>query len=271
MRKTSIFLLIVLVGTFLISLKPESKFEVTPAEFGLKYRDVEFKTADGLTLKGWYFNPKTQSGTVVILSHDGEGNMAKMIELASYFTTLGVNVLTYDYRGFGSSDVFEINQKFFIYGQFEKDLTAAVDFTKKLNGISQVFLYGKGMGAGLSIGVGAARRDVMKVIADCPYTNLNDFQKKYKEVKGEDILIPLAFNKEMLEPQYALAGKFANLTKFLFVYGDKDLLYTTKDMKELAKINKDQTETYVVKGADYSSTFSTNKEAYFEQIKAFIK
>ena len=129
------------------ALKPEPKFAASPADFGMKYRDVEFKTSDGLTLKGWYFNPKNQSGTVVVISHDGDENMAKMIELASYFTTLGVNVLTYDYRGYGNSDAFQINNKFFIYGQFEKDLQAAIDFARKGCGtISQVFLYGKGMG-----------------------------------------------------------------------------------------------------------------------------
>lgn len=263
-------LAIVILTVMNTALKPEKKYEVTPAEFGLQYRDVTIETKDGLKLKGWFFQPAKKSGTVIVLSHDGDGNMSTMIEIASYFITAGYNVMTYDYRGFGESDNFSISTKFVVYPQFAKDLDAAIDFAHKTYGITQVILYGKGMGAALSIGAGSGRRDVQKVIADSPWDELNNYQKMMKEIKGEDVMIPLAYDKQLIDPRYSLAGKFAKTGQYLLINGSEDQIFTTKIMKSLAKINSGNVQVNTIKKADYSTTFSTDKTAYFDAISAFL-
>ncbi len=270
MKKFTVLLLITTISVVIMSLKPEKEYTISPSDFGVKYRDVSFATKDGVNLKGWYFSAEKTSGTVVVLSNDGEGNMSTMIEMASYFTSAGFNVLTYDYRGFGGSDDFKINNNFLIYPQFASDLDAAIDFAHKTYGISRVYLYGKGIGASLSICACSARRDVQKAIADSLYSDLNSYQKAVKTVKNEDVMIPLAYDKMLLEPKYALAGKYANTSKYLLINGDDDLLFTSKEMKNLAKINNDNVEIQSIKKADYTNTFSKDKAAYFEIIKAFI-
>lgn len=271
MRKFFVLFVIVSISAISISLKPEKEYSVTPAEFGVKYREVSFDTKDGVKIKGWFFSPAKKSGTVVVISHDGEGNMASMIETASYFTSAGFNVLTYDYRGFGASGDFKINNKFVVYPQFAKDLDAAIDFAHKSYGITRVFLYGKGVGAALSIGACSGRRDVQKVIADSPYKDLNTFQKDMKAIKGVDVLIPLAYDKLLLDPVSALGGKYAKTSKYLLINGGDDLVFTTKKMKALQKINKTNVEVFTVKKAVYATTFSNDKSAYFERIKEFVK
>jgi len=271
MKNLLILTLIASLSIVFFALKPEKEYSVTPAEFGVKYRDVTFETKDGLTLKAWFFSPKKKSGTVIVISHDGDGNMSSMIEMASYFTSAGFNVLTYDYRGYGGSAAFKINNKFVVYPQFAKDLDAAINYVHKSHGITRVFLYGKGIGAALSIGACSGRRDVQKVIADSPYSDLNSYQKALKEIKGEDVMIPLAYDKLLLEPKYALAGKFAKTSKYLLINGGNDKIFTTKKMKALAKINKTNVSIHSVKKATYSTTFSQDKDAYFEAIKSFVK
>ena len=271
MKKSAFITVIALISVVFISLKPEKEYSVTPAEFGVKYRDVTFETKDGLTLKGWFFSPAKKSGTVIVLSHDGEGNMSSMIEMASYFTSAGYNVMTYDYRGYGESAAFKINKKFVVYPQFAKDLDAAINYAHKSYGITRVFLYGKGIGAALSIGACSGRRDVQKVIADSPYSDLNSYQKAVKTIKGEDVMIPLAYDKLLLEPIYALAGKYAKTSKYLLINGADDKIFTTKSMKALAKVNKTNVEIHTVKKATYENTFSNDRAAYFEAVKAFIK
>lgn len=271
MKNLLIISLIASISVILFALKPEKEYAVTPAEFGVKYRDVTFDTKDGLTLKGWFFSPKKKSGTCIVISNDGDGNMASMIEIASYFTSAGYNVLTYDYRGYGGSAEFKINNKFVVYPQFAKDLDAAVSYAHKSMDITRVFLYGKGIGAALSIGACSGRRDVQKVIADSPYSDLNSYQKALKDVKNEDVMIPLAYDKLLLEPIYALAGKYAKTSKYLLINGDDDAIFTTKSMKTLAKVNKTNVEIHSVKKATYSNTFSKDKAAYFEVIKSFVK
>jgi len=271
MKKLLIIFLIASLSIIFYALKPEKEYSVTPAEFGVKYRDVTFDTKDGLTLKGWFFSPKKKSGTVIVISNDGEGNMSSMIEMASYFTSAGYNVLTYDYRGYGGSGPFKINNKFVVYPQFAKDLDAAINYAHKSYNITRVFLYGKGIGAALSIGACSGRRDVQKVIADSPYSDLNSYQKALKTIKDEEVMIPLAYDKLLLEPIYALAGKYAKTSKYLLVNGGDDKIFTTKKMKALQKVNKTNVEIHTVKKALYSTTFSNDKAAYFEAVKTFLK
>ena len=151
-------------------LNPAKEYKVTPKDYGMDYEEVNIQTDDKLILKGWFFNNKQTPAKVIVLSDDGDGNMADMIEIASNFISLGYNVLTYDYRGYGKSADFQINNRFYIYSQFEKDLNAALDFVKKYHSVCKiVHLYGLGLGAGLSIATGANRPEVSKVIADSPY------------------------------------------------------------------------------------------------------
>jgi dienelactone hydrolase len=271
MKYIGLFILIITLSVVLTSLRPEKDYAITPAEFGVKYSEVSFKTKDGLNLKGWFFSPEKKSGTIVVLSHDGEGNMSSMIEIASNFTSLGYNVLTYDYRGFGGSDDFKINNQFVIYPQFAKDLDAAIDFAHASYEVNQVFLYGKGIGASLSICAASGRRDVQKAIADSPYDELNNYQKLIKEIKGEDIMIPLAYDKSQLDPQFALSGKYAKTSQYLIINGAEDQLCSVKILKSLAKINPDNVQLNTVKKADYSTTFSSDKTAYFKVISEFLK
>ncbi len=271
MKKIRILSVIVLLSAVFVSLKPEKEYSVTPAAFGVNYKEASFVTKDGLQLKAWIFKPAKKSGTMIVLSHDGEGNMSSMIGLASYFTSLGFNVMTYDYRGYGGSAAFKINNNFVVYPQFAKDLDAAIDFAHKTYGITRVFLYGKGIGASLSIGACSNRRDVQKVIADSPYSDLVTYQKDMKVIEGKDVMIPLAYDKQLLDPKYALAGKYAKTSKYLLINGSEDKIHSTKKMKALAKINKTNVELFTVKKADYSTTFSSDQAAYFERIKDFVK
>ena len=44
----------------------------TPADRGLEYRDVEFPSTDGITLRGWYL--PSENGAAIIAGHGIGGN-----------------------------------------------------------------------------------------------------------------------------------------------------------------------------------------------------
>lgn len=268
----SILAAILFLSTASQALNPKRSYDVTPADFGMDYEDVKITTEDLVKLHAWFFRAPKMSGRAIILSHNGNGNMADLIELAGSFISMGFNVLTYDYRGYGRSDDFEINNNFFIYAQFEKDLSAAINYilTKK-GGITNLMLYGQGIGAGLSLAVGSDNRRVTKIIADSPYTSFTDVQKRIKEVSGAEPLIPLAYNKNMLEPLYGLEKTNARAKDYLFIGGEKEEIFQLKDIRNLMKLVKNTSTLYVVKGATAASTFSFNKKAYFEEIRKFVQ
>jgi len=270
MRYISLFVLL-LAAFQIYGLNPERKYNVNPSDFGMKYEEIKIKSDDGIMLNAWYFPASKTSYKIMILSDDGNGNMADLIEHVSVFLSLGYNVLTYDYRGYGASSDFEIKPKFYIYAQFEKDLNAVVDYIKKeRTSIPKIHLFGVGIGAGLSIAV-ASNRNLGTVIADSPYSTFELAKTRIKEARNEEVLVPLGYNKVECEPQYALESKGAQLSGMLLIVGDKDLVCTTKDIKELSKIRSSVTSVYTVKNSNGDNNLTIDKEKYLAEIKAFLK
>ena len=81
---------------------PLSKVLATPADAGLAYERVALVTADGVRLAGWYVPCECARGTVVIC-HGNGGNIGDRLHPIGLFHELGLNVLIFDYRGYGES------------------------------------------------------------------------------------------------------------------------------------------------------------------------
>ncbi len=255
----------------ILALNPIREYKVKPSDFGLTYEEIKIPTSDGLKLNAWYFPSSQTSYKIMVLSDNGNGNMSDLLEHVSIFLSLGYHVLTYDYRGYGASSDFEIKTNFYIYIQFQKDLNSVIDYLKKeRTSIPKIHLFGIGVGAGLSIAV-ATNRGLGTVIADSPYTTLELVKQRIKEATGFELMIPLGYNKIEIEPKFALEAKGAQLNGILFIVGEKDNVYTVKDIKELAKIRSSVSTVYVVKNSDGNNNLAANKEKYLEEIKKFLK
>jgi len=272
MKKTLLVALFALLISSSFAINPSRKYSAKPSDFGLNYEEVNIETEDNLTLKGWLYKPAETSYKMIILSDDGDGNMADLIEIASNFVSLGFYVLTYDYRGFGESADFTLNNNFYIYAQFEKDLQGAINYTRKYQSKMKITdLYGIGIGGALSIAVGTSRPEIHQVIADSPYSTLEDMKKRIKEKRNLDVLLPLGFNKYLLEPYYALEKNGTAIYSVMFICGEIDDLVTPDDMKNLVKVQKNRSSLFIVKGVTSKETFTKDKNAYFEEIRTFLK
>ena len=82
---------------------PSKDVYVTPAQLGLAYEDVELRSGDGTRLFGWFVPAPRARGTVLFL-HGNGGNIAHTIGAVETYARLGLNVLTFDYRGYGRSE-----------------------------------------------------------------------------------------------------------------------------------------------------------------------
>ena len=69
-------------------------------------KDIEFKTQDGLTLKGWHYLPDRLSGKVptIVMAH-GFSAVKEMYldKFAEAFAAAGLAALVFDNRNFGAS------------------------------------------------------------------------------------------------------------------------------------------------------------------------
>lgn len=253
-------------------LQPSREYAHTPDEYGMKYEEVWFQTDDGYKLYGWFFPSPSEGKKCIIISDDGIGNMADNLELVGLFLSMGYCVLTYDYRGYGKSADFEIRPNVYVYPQFIKDLEAAIQFGRKKFGTVKFNLFGIGIGAALSIGVAAHRVEIVHVIADGPFLRLEDVRKRYPMVKGQEVIIPFGFDKRY-EPYYALENPKPTLKKVLIIVGERDPLVGPADIKawlKEVKTARKLVEIYVVPGATNEETFTRDRDAYFNRIRAFL-
>ncbi len=253
------------------ALNPQRGYDFTPEDFGMEYEEVKIKTEDDLTLTGWWLKPlDKKSKKAVVFSHAGDGNMQDYLEYVSNFVSLGYYVLMYDYRGYGTSDEFHISNRFYIYAQFARDITAALDWMRKYKATFSVDMYGVGIGAGLSLAVAANREEVGYVIADGPYATLTKVQTRWQEVKNEKILIPLGYDKVYMEPEFALAQRGDHLKGILLIASTGDPVITLADVQALAQIKKRKTRLYTVSSETNTGNLEADKDAYFSQIKDFL-
>lgn len=74
----------------------------TPAAIGLAYEDVSFSASDGPRIAAWFVPADSARGTVLIC-HGNSGNIGDRLYIINLFHQLGLNVLIFDYRGYGNS------------------------------------------------------------------------------------------------------------------------------------------------------------------------
>jgi fermentation-respiration switch protein FrsA (DUF1100 family) len=70
-------------------------------------RDIEFKTEDGVTLRGWLYLPDDASGPVptVVMAHGFSALKENYLDLyAEVYSASGLGALVFDNRNFGASD-----------------------------------------------------------------------------------------------------------------------------------------------------------------------
>ena len=73
-----------------------------PSDVGLAYESVALMTADDVRLAGWYVPCAGARGTV-LMCHGNGGNIGDRLHPIGLFHELGLNVLIFDYRGYGES------------------------------------------------------------------------------------------------------------------------------------------------------------------------
>jgi len=84
--------------------------------------DVQFRTSDGLTLRGWYV--RSQGGAALIFVHGGGSNRLALLPEARMLARHGYGFLVYDSRASGDSDGNTVT-----WGDREQlDLAAALDY-----------------------------------------------------------------------------------------------------------------------------------------------
>lgn len=180
LRALAVILAVWLVASFVAereTLHPGRRdLGPTPAARGMSYSDVSFKTADGLTLRGWWI-PGIEHKTIVMV-HGLSNNRREGLDKASYLHQAGYNLLVFDLRGHGRSDGSGTTM-----GYLEpRDVRAAVSEAKSLDA-GPIVLFGYSLGAATAVEDAATDPNVSAVIEDSGFSSVGDvFLARFSEV-----------------------------------------------------------------------------------------
>jgi alpha-beta hydrolase superfamily lysophospholipase len=219
------------------ALNPSRTYKQLPDKYNMKYDVHTVTTEDGAKLKAWYFPADEKTTKLILISHNGEGNMADYLRRVDAFHEMGLNVVTFDYRGFGESSEFEIDNNMYVYPHFQDDMKAMIDFCRK-QFVQTFHMYGWGIGAGLSMGVGYNRNEIKSIIADTPFLSMEDLEERFSNW-DEPMEVPFAGYDKKFEPLYALDNPPTTLKgqvkKIKLIVGSNDILFKKVDSLEMQK------------------------------------
>ena len=175
-----IFLFICLfVSIYSYAIIPDRKYVRLPQEVGLIYKELDVTTKDGSRIETWFYPaqdvPAEDAGqsemlpyktiddsrrpTLIICNGDA-GNMSyQQISLAYLYAANGINVVTFDWRGFGESSEFEMNPDYLCYTEMLTDFDAVIKAVSKEKVVDRKKIYVMGWSTGAYLAMIAAHNN----------------------------------------------------------------------------------------------------------------
>jgi len=139
-----------------------------PSDVGLAYESVTLMTADGVRLAGWFVPCEGARGTV-LMCHGNGGNIGDRLHPIGLFHELGLNVLIFDYRGYGESAGKPSEE-----GTYQ-DARAAWQYLveKRNTPPDKIVIFGRSLGGAVATGL-AERVTPAALILEATFTSIPD-------------------------------------------------------------------------------------------------
>ncbi|MDX2002158.1 MAG: alpha/beta hydrolase [Chitinophagales bacterium] len=268
MRARLIIFLLVVSCLNAWALAPRATYSHMPEEFDMPYEPFEVMTADSATLTGWFFSPKSMNNRVILVCHDGQGNMSDYLERVDFLVNLDFNVILFDYRGYGKSSPFKIDTMQYIYPEFAEDVRTMIKFGREYSSYP-IVVYGWGIGAGLGLSIGFNDDNVLSVIAESPFLTLSDLNKRFVR-HHINLKMPEQFDAK-LEPYNSLSyppGK--NLKQVLLIISDHFGIFSNREMLMLKMKQPDLVSIQLLYTTYWNDPFKINPSLYFEKVADFL-
>jgi fermentation-respiration switch protein FrsA (DUF1100 family) len=234
---------------------PLKDIEATPAAIGLDYEDVTVTTNDGLQLTGWFI-PSAHSRDTILLSHGNGGNISHRLEKINILHTLDLDVLIYDYRGYGKSTGKPSESGLY------RDAQAMYDYlrNKKRVPAQKIIAYGESLGAAVTIDL-AGETDVGAIIIESGFTSIHDMAKK---IFGA-------------APSFLIHAKYDSVNKIKSIRIPKLIMHSPDD--EVVPFaqgrglfeNAPEPKTFVELQGGHNDGFLISGDVYSKAIDAFVE
>jgi len=234
----------------------------TPERFGINYEDVEFITADGVKLHGWFLaaaKGRPAKGTVVF-SHGNSGSLGYYLGLVDWLAKAGYQILMYDYRGFGKSSGSPTREGLVV------DAEAAFAYAAKRHDAAtgHIISFAHSLGGATSI-VALCRKPVpglRAVITDSAFASY----------QGMAAIIAGNLGRKLVTDELAPQDVVAKLpVPLLMIHGTADIVVPIAQGKQLYAAANEHKTFFEVKGGHHGDSLCLNNGEYRKKTLAWLE
>lgn len=154
-----------------LAYHPSRVMDETPHGF----EDVWFTSSDGTRLHGWFLPAvlnddddaaQDSPAPTVLAVHGNAGNISSHVSFVDFLPRYGVNVLIFDYRGYGKSDAGKLRRDL-LY----QDTQAALDYLLTRSDVDsqRIGIYAQSLGCSFGLSVMADRPEVGSAVVMSPF------------------------------------------------------------------------------------------------------
>jgi uncharacterized protein len=156
---------------------PWREITETPADHGAAFSDVWLTTTDGVRVHGWWLpadQAQAHDNLTVLFCHGNAGNLTHRASIVSAIAAQGINVLVFDYRGYGLSDGEPTEE-----GTY-RDAEAAWDWLVDTQQIraDQIVLMGRSLGGAVAAWL-AMKQQPRALVLESAFTSVRDVARKH--------------------------------------------------------------------------------------------
>ena len=244
------------------------------------FENIEMKSYDGLTLRGYYLQAKNPTPNIAILAHGytgyAKGDMALIAQL--YHETFGFHVFMPDDRGHGASEGSYVG-----FGwQDRLDYLKWIHLILQKNGEdARIVLHGISMGGAtvLMTAGEALPKQVKCIISDCAYTSVKDIliyqlKRTYKLPPFPLYYLASLICKLRAGYFFGEASPLKQLRKanrpILFIHGEEDVFVPTSMIYPLYAESQGYKEKFLVAGAGHGVAYPSDPQGYTSVMKNFL-
>ncbi len=157
-------------GSWQLLYHPDAVVTRTPASAGMAFDPVAFAStgAGEPRLKGWWIPAAADarySRYTVLYLHSQTGNLGNAVDDLATLHSVGVNILAFDYRGYGQSQFIHPSE-----AHWREDAESALAYLTATRHVpaGTILLDGRALGANLALEVAAAHPDLAGVAMEQP-------------------------------------------------------------------------------------------------------
>lgn len=235
---------------------PTRNSVMTPDEFGIKFEEVSLRVSEQDSIHGWYF-PVDSSAPTILFCYGNAGNKSRRMISIQFFIEQGLNLVIFDYRGYGQSDgkPGETN----CYDDVERVYRWLVD-EKKISP-KKIIIFGRSLGGAIAIEL-ATRVECAGLIVESSFTSIPDMSR---------LMFPYMFTDQLTKNKFDSIKKIKSVEcPLLVTHSVEDDLIPFSMGRKLFEQGAEPKMFFELTGRHNDRDFLRDS-AYIQTIKEFVQ